>query len=63
LLGVACFAMTLPTTRLAVRPVADPQLPPLFVTAGGAAWPAALPAMLCVWPQQPASAAAGAGFA
>jgi drug/metabolite transporter (DMT)-like permease len=37
LLGVTIFAMTLPMTRLAVGPAGDPQLPPLFVTAGGAA--------------------------
>jgi len=37
LLGVVIFAMTLPMTRLAVGPAADPQLPPLFVTAGRAA--------------------------
>ncbi len=37
LLGVAIFAMTLPMTRLAVGPADDPQLPPLFVTAGRAA--------------------------
>ena len=36
-LGVAVFAMTLPMTRLAVGPASDPQLPPLFVTAGRAA--------------------------
>lgn len=36
-LGVAIFALTLPMTRLAVGPAADPQLPPLFVTAGRAA--------------------------
>ena len=36
-LGVAIFAMTLPMTRLAVGPADDPQLPPLFVTAGRAA--------------------------
>lgn len=36
-LGVAFFAMTLPMTRLAVGPDTDPQLPPLFVTAGRAA--------------------------
>ncbi|MEO7057730.1 MAG: DMT family transporter [Caldimonas sp.] len=34
--GVVLFAMTLPMTRLAVGSVADPQLPPLFVTAGRA---------------------------
>ena len=37
LLGVTIFAMTLPMTRLAVGPAADPQLAPLFVTAGRAA--------------------------
>ena len=37
LLGVTIFAMTLPMTRLAVGPAADPQLPPAFVTAGRAA--------------------------
>lgn len=37
LLGVVLFAMTVPMTRLAVGPAADPQLPPLFVTAGRAA--------------------------
>ena len=37
LLGVAIFAMTLPMTRLAVGPAGDPQLPPVFVTAGRAA--------------------------
>lgn len=37
LIGVVIFAMTLPMTRLAVGPADDPQLPPLFVTAGRAA--------------------------
>ena len=37
LLGVVIFAMTLPMTRLAVGDSSDPQLPPLFVTAGRAA--------------------------
>jgi drug/metabolite transporter (DMT)-like permease len=37
LVGVVIFAMTLPMTRLAVGPSSDPQLPPLFVTAGRAA--------------------------
>jgi drug/metabolite transporter (DMT)-like permease len=37
LLGVMIFAMTLPMTRLAVGAADDPQLPPLFVTAGRAA--------------------------
>jgi len=36
-LGVVMFAMTLPMTRLAVGPLADPQLSPGFVTAGRAA--------------------------
>lgn len=38
LLGVVIFALTLPMTRLAVGPADDPQLPPLFVTAGRAAF-------------------------
>ncbi len=38
LLGVVMFALTLPMTRLAVGPADDPQLPPLFVTAGRAAF-------------------------
>lgn len=38
LLGVIIFAMTLPMTRLAVGASTDPQLPPLFVTAGRAAF-------------------------
>jgi drug/metabolite transporter (DMT)-like permease len=37
IVGVAIFALTLPMTRLAVGPAGDPQLPPLFVTAGRAA--------------------------
>jgi drug/metabolite transporter (DMT)-like permease len=38
LLGVVIFAMTQPMTRLAVGPASNPQLPPLFVTAGRAAF-------------------------
>ena len=38
LLGVVLFAMTVPMTRLAVGPESAPQLPPLFVTAGRAAF-------------------------
>jgi drug/metabolite transporter (DMT)-like permease len=38
LVGVVIFAMTLPMTRLAVGDAAAPQLPPLFVTAGRAAF-------------------------
>ncbi|MFL6665277.1 MAG: DMT family transporter [Rhizobacter sp.] len=45
LLGVIIFAMTLPMTRLAVGPAADPQLPPLFVTAGRAAFAGVLSAL------------------
>ncbi|MDH5538073.1 MAG: DMT family transporter [Rhizobacter sp.] len=37
LLGVTIFAMTVPMTRLAVGPEQDPQLSPMFVTAGRAA--------------------------
>lgn len=37
LLGVTIFAMTVPMTKLAVGPDHDPQLSPLFVTAGRAA--------------------------
>jgi drug/metabolite transporter (DMT)-like permease len=37
LAGVTLFAMTTPMTRLAVGPAGDPQLSPLFVTAGRAA--------------------------
>ena len=44
LLGVVVFAMTLPMTRLAVGPVSDPQLAPLFVTAGRAAFAGVLSA-------------------
>ena len=36
-LGAACFAITLPATRLATGSAADPQLSPAFVTAGRAA--------------------------
>jgi drug/metabolite transporter (DMT)-like permease len=42
LVGVTIFAMTTPMTRLAVGSVADPQLPPLFVTSGRAALAAIL---------------------
>ena len=36
-LGVVCFAITLPATRLATGSAADPQLAPVFVTVGRAA--------------------------
>jgi len=36
-LGVACFAITLPATRLATGDAGDPQLSPAFVTVGRAA--------------------------
>ena len=42
LLGVVVFAMTVPMTRLAVGSTAAPELPPLFVTAGRAAFAAVL---------------------
>src|SRR5689334_4045509 len=45
LAGVTLFAMTTPMTRLAVGSVTDPQLPPLFVTAGRAAFAAVLSAL------------------
>jgi drug/metabolite transporter (DMT)-like permease len=48
LLGVVIFAMTLPMTRLAVGPLADPQLPPAFVTAGRAAF-AGLLSIVFLW--------------
>ncbi len=44
-LGVVIFAMTLPMTRLAVGDLADPQLPPSFVTAGRAALAGVLSAL------------------
>lgn len=37
-LAVVIFALTLPMTRLAVGPSSEPQLSPLFVTAGRAAF-------------------------
>ena len=46
LLGVAIFSLTLPMTRLAVGAAGEPQLPPLFVTAGRAACAGVLS---CVW--------------
>lgn len=48
LLGVVIFSMTLPMTRLAVGSSADPQLPPLFVTAGRAAF-AGLLSVVYLW--------------
>jgi drug/metabolite transporter (DMT)-like permease len=56
LLGVVIFAMTLPMTRLAVGPAADPQLPPIFVTAGRAAFAGVLSAAYLIvtrapWPR------------
>ena len=45
LLGVVIFAMTVPMTRLAVGPAVDPQLPPLFVTAGRAGFAGGLAAL------------------
>jgi len=56
LVGVTIFAMTTPMTRLALGSVADPQLPPLFVTAGRAALAAVLSALYLLltraaWPK------------
>ena len=48
-LGVLIFALTLPMTRLAVGDVADPQLPPAFVTAGRAAVAGVLSALYLRW--------------
>lgn len=48
LLGVTMFAMTLPMTRLAVGPASEPQLPPLFVTAGRACFSGLL-SVLYLW--------------
>ncbi len=53
LLGVTIFAMTTPMTRLAVGSVADPQLPPLFVTAGRAALAAVLSGLYLLLTQAP----------
>lgn len=52
-LGVAIFAMTLPMTRLAVGPAADPQLPPMFVTAGRAALAGVLSAVYLLATRSP----------
>ena len=53
LLGVVIFAMTLPMTRLAVGPADDPQLPPLFVTAGRAAFAGLLAAVYLIVTRAP----------
>jgi drug/metabolite transporter (DMT)-like permease len=53
LLGVVIFAMTLPMTRLAVGPSSDPQLPPLFVTAGRAALAGLLSLFVLGWMRAP----------
>ena len=53
LVGVTIFAMTTPMTRLAVGSVADPQLPPLFVTAGRAALAALLSAVYLLLTRAP----------
>ena len=53
-LGVLIFALTLPMTRLAVGDVADPQLPPAFVTAGRAAVAGVLSLLvLLLWQLKP----------
>ena len=53
MLGVLIFAMTLPMTRLAVGPSSDPQLPPLFVTAGRAALAGVLSLAVLLWLRAP----------
>ncbi len=62
MLGVVIFAMTLPMTRLAVGASSDPQLPPLFVTAGRAALAGVLSlgvlwSLRAVWPRADQAAA------
>ncbi len=56
-IGVVIFALTVPMTRLAVGPAAEPQLPPLFVAAGRAAFAACLAAATLIavrapWPRR-----------
>lgn len=53
LLGVAIFALTLPMTRLAVGASTDPQLPPLFVTAGRAGLAGLLSIAALAWMRAP----------
>ena len=53
LLGVTIFAMTLPMTRLAVGPASDPQLPPVFVTAGRAAFAGMLSVLYLYFTEAP----------
>lgn len=53
LLGVFLFALTLPMTRLAVGPAGDPQLSPLFVTAGRAALAGGLSALYLLLTRAP----------
>ncbi len=62
LLGVVIFAMTLPMTRLAVGASIDPQLPPLFVTAGRAALAGllSLVVLLALRAERPRASQAGA---
>ncbi|WP_028601971.1 DMT family transporter [Ottowia thiooxydans] len=56
-LGVTCFAITLPATRLATGSAGDPQLPPGFLTAGRAALAGLLSVIFLVatrsaWPKR-----------
>jgi drug/metabolite transporter (DMT)-like permease len=53
LLGVVIFALTLPMTRLAVGDAAQPQLPPVFVTAGRAALAGVLSVAWLAWVRAP----------
>ncbi len=52
-LGVTCFAVTLPATRLATGTAADPQLSPAFVTAGRAALAGLLSAVFLLATRSP----------
>jgi drug/metabolite transporter (DMT)-like permease len=49
LLGVMIFAATMPTTKLAVGSIADPQLSPWFVTFGRAAVAGLLSILYLTW--------------
>lgn len=52
-LGTACFAVTLPATRLATGTVDDPQLAPAFVTFGRAAMAGLLSALFLLVVRSP----------
>ncbi|MDO5692612.1 MAG: DMT family transporter [Pseudomonadota bacterium] len=52
-LGVTCFAITVPATRLATGSADDPQLSPLFVTVGRAAMAGVLSALFLLLTRSP----------